>query len=164
MSTLARGVFAIARTKRRRFLWCVWWTGEPVEKPFRPPDAWGGGAHTEEEARALAEAAAKMPLTQIDGRWAGAFKRVRAGLRPFPTPAPRGARAEGEGEGGPRNPYDVLGVAPDATDEEVKNAFRLRALEHHPDRGGDVAAFIALKRAYDTVMQRRARHRGRARP
>ena len=51
MSGLARAVYAIARTKRRRFLWCVWWTGEPTAKPFRPPDAWGGGAHTEEEAK-----------------------------------------------------------------------------------------------------------------
>lgn len=164
MSTLARGVFAIARTKRRRFLWCVWWTGEPTEKPFRLPDAWGGGAHTEEEARALAEAAAKMPLTPIDGRWAGAFKRVRAGLRPFPTPAPRAPRASAEGEVGPRSPYDLLGVAPDATDEEVRVAFRLRALVHHPDQGGDVSTFIALKHAYDTVMQRRSRHRRRSGP
>ncbi len=32
--------------------------------------------------------------------------------------------------------YKVLGVSPDASDAEVKAAYRKMALEHHPDRVG----------------------------
>jgi hypothetical protein len=153
--TLSRGVYSIAKTKRRRFLWCVWWSGEPTVKPFRMPDAWGGGADTEDEARELAERAAGMPLQQIDGHWAAGFKRLRAGLEPFVTREPRvveAARADA-----PLDPHAVLGVTAANTLDEVKTAFRKKALEHHPDTGGSAAGFIALKRAYDSILKRRAR-------
>ena len=154
MSALSRGVYSTARTKRRRYLWCVWWSGEPCVHPFRPPDAWGGGAETEEEARALAERAAGMELQQIDAHWAAAFKRLRAGLSPFVTREPRVAEAA---RAAPVDPHRLLEVTTDASAAEVRAAFRKKALEHHPDRGGTDAAFIALKRAYDTLIKRRRR-------
>lgn len=157
MSSLARAVYSTARTKRRRYLWCVWWSGEPTAHPFRDPDAWGGGAETEEEARALAERAAGMPLQQIDGHWAAAFKRMRAGLSPFVTREPRAAETK---LARPVDPHHVVGVAADASSAEVRLAFKKKALEHHPDRGGSDAAFIALKRAYDAIMKKRARRGG----
>jgi hypothetical protein len=166
MTGLSRAVYAIARTKRRRYLWCVWWTGEPTAKPFRPPDAWGGGAHTEDEARVLAEKAAGMPLELIDGHWAGAWKRIRAGRPPFPTRSPRPDTASetgGEARAKPVDPYALLGIVATATLDEVKAAFRKKALEHHPDTGGSAAAFMAVKRAYDAIVKRRARSR-RAKP
>ncbi|MDB4947058.1 MAG: hypothetical protein JWP97_6592 [Labilithrix sp.] len=155
---LTRGVYALAKTKRKKLLWCAWWTGAPSEKPFRPPDAYGGGARTEEEARQLAEKAAGRSLEQVDGHWAGAWKRVLAGLRPFPSRAARVADGA-EKPAKPVDPYALLGVTSDATLDDVKLAFRKKALEHHPDRGGDSLAFIAMKRAYDGIVKRRERRR-----
>jgi hypothetical protein len=157
MTSLFRGVYSVTRTKRRRLLWCAWWSGEPCEAPFRAPDAWSGGARTEEEAKAEAERAAGLPLVAIEGRWAGAWVRVRSGLPPF---VERAAGATTARSAAPVDPHSLLGVAPGAPLEEVKAAFRRKALEHHPDRGGEAAAFIAVKRAYDRIIRRRA-HRAR---
>jgi len=151
MSSLARGVYAITRTKRRRLLWCAWWTGEPQAAPFRAPDAWGGGARDEDEAKAMAESVAGRPLTCIEGRWAGAWVRVRAGLAPFPSRAPRDVATCPPS---PASPYRVLGVAEGASLDEVKAAFREQALAHHPDHGGTAEGFIAVKRAYDAAVAR----------
>lgn len=160
MSGLSRGVYALARTKRKRFLWCAWWTGEPTAKPFRPPDAWGGGADTEEGAKLLAERAAGMPLELVDGHWAGAWKRIQAGMAPFPKRAERPTVASDDPVR-PVDPYVLLGIDAKATLDDVKAAFRKKALEHHPDQGGTPDAFMAIKRAYDGIVKRRTRARKR---
>ena len=36
-----------------------------------------------------------------------------------------------------KDPYSVLGVKPDATDEEIKNAYRTLARKYHPDNYDD---------------------------
>lgn len=143
----------MTRTKRRRYLWCAWWSDAPCVEPFRSPDAWAGGAHSEEEAIDTAQAAAGMSLSLIEGRWAGAWLRVRDGRPPFPE------RAAREASVGPKpiDPHAILGVPAGAPIEALKTQFRARALLLHPDHGGDAAAFIALKRAYDTLSARRRR-------
>jgi curved DNA-binding protein CbpA len=46
----------------------------------------------------------------------------------------------------------VLGLAPGATADDVKRAFRAIALRTHPDHGGDQDAFIDAKRAHDVAL------------
>jgi len=54
-----------------------------------------------------------------------------------------------------RDPYELLGVPRDASDAEIRSAFRRLAAQHHPDRNpGDVGAqqrFADLNRAYQIL-------------
>ncbi len=45
----------------------------------------------------------------------------------------------------------VLGVGNDAQPDEIRRAFRARALVTHPDHGGDRAAFAELTDALDAL-------------
>jgi DnaJ-class molecular chaperone len=47
--------------------------------------------------------------------------------------------------------YDVLGVQANATEAEVKRAFRQQARIHHPDKGGDAERFREVNEAYETL-------------
>jgi DnaJ-domain-containing protein 1 len=47
--------------------------------------------------------------------------------------------------------FDVLGLGPDATFQDVRKQHRRMAMKHHPDRGGDAAKFREIQTAYENL-------------
>ncbi len=50
-----------------------------------------------------------------------------------------------------RDYYEVLGIDKNASADEIKKAFRRKAVEFHPDRGGDEAKFKEVNEAYEVL-------------
>ena len=58
------------------------------------------------------------------------------------------------------NLYAILGVAPNASDEEIKKVYRSLAMRYHPDRNGAPGAearFKAVTKAYEILSDRSKR-------
>ena len=54
--------------------------------------------------------------------------------------------------------YALLNVSRTASTEEIRNAYKEKAMLNHPDRGGDPTLWANMQKAYDTLSdpQRRA--------
>jgi hypothetical protein len=49
------------------------------------------------------------------------------------------------------DPRTILGVGPDASMEQIHEAYRAKSKKHHPDMGGDEWAFRMVARAYEVL-------------
>lgn len=50
------------------------------------------------------------------------------------------------------DPYKILGVPNDSTLEQVKDAYRILAHKHHPDKGGNADTFKIMKSAFKIII------------
>ena len=57
-----------------------------------------------------------------------------------------------------KNYYDVLGVSENASNDQIKKAFKNIAKKEHPDRGGNERVFKEANEAYDTLKDTKKRH------
>jgi hypothetical protein len=164
VSTLFAPVCSITTTKRRRFFWAAWWSGPPTRIPFKKPDASDGGASTREEALAAAEKRAGARLVEVDPLWARAWIRILRGEQAWPSKAsrePASARRPESAVEEATSVWSILGVTREVTETELKAAYRRRALETHPDHGGEESAFRQVVHAYAEASRRLRRPRPR---
>ena len=56
-----------------------------------------------------------------------------------------------------RDPYEILKVAYNATDEAVREAYLLAAKENHPDKGGDPDKMARITEAWAHIGTPKAR-------
>lgn len=114
------------------YLWDLW-QRSPSKRRDEAFEFFGGGRTTSDAGGRTSE---------YDGRGAG--QRQEAPGRPeYVQPT--------------RDIYGILGVQRGATADEVKRAYRKKAAEHHPDRGGDPKKFKEASAAYEILSDPRRR-------
>ena len=50
-----------------------------------------------------------------------------------------------------RDPYQILGLTKNASQQDIENAYKKLRRKHHPDKGGSESEYINIKNAYDTI-------------
>ena len=61
------------------------------------------------------------------------------------------AKEEAVSGQGDMNPFSILGIDVDATEEEVKKAYRDKAWASHPDRGGSQEKMKRVNAAWEAI-------------
>lgn len=75
----------------------------------------------------------------------------------------RGTQVKSSGR---ESPYQVLGVSPSASTQDIKRAYRRLALKYHPDVNKEAGAqekFMRIKQAYNTLLNSKSRDKYDAR-
>lgn len=141
-------------------------TGRLVERLRQ--QARGSGARDTVGGRRRRRAAAAGFGAEADPEWRGA-RANGAGGAGSAARGGFGSRASADGRGGsgrwsqragtpptgrgmsPDRARGVLGVRVDADPEAVREAYREKVKEAHPDRGGSTEAFKRVNEAYETL-------------
>ena len=50
-----------------------------------------------------------------------------------------------------QNYYTLLGIDTNASNEDIRKAYKKLAIKHHPDKGGDIEKFREIGNAYETL-------------
>lgn len=58
-----------------------------------------------------------------------------------------------------RDYYEILGLNKNASDDEIKKAYRRLAVKHHPDQGGSEEQFKEIAEAYEVLKDEKKRQR-----
>lgn len=87
------------------------------------------------------------------------YRRYRRYKRPTPGQGDREAPSDHE----ERDPFQILGVRPDASTDEIKAAYRRAVAKYHPDKVTHLGKefqemahrkLLAIQRAYEALMKR----------
>lgn len=139
------GTEAILSTNVKRRL-----DGQPYSN-LGPPDDAGAAVYFKLKGRAVSLACDKWEdniwaiarhIEAIRGqdRWGvGSVEQAFRGYMALP----------GVGQTSGSNWWETLGVAINASRDQVKEAYRILAVKHHPDRGGDVEKWHRLQSAFE---------------
>lgn len=93
----------------------------------------------------------KMVQAIVRNAQIGALKHLRGQLDGMINKlAKQGVDVKGMGE---LDPFRILGVDPNATKEEVQKAYRKKAAEAHPDRGGPHEQMVKVNAAWETIKK-----------
>ena len=88
-------------------------------------------------------------LKRTCDRFLDEFRRALDGSEPPPGRKPT------EFEAGDEVCYQLLGITPSASKNEIREAYRRKAKQYHPDKGGDPDMMRALTEAYRRLSKKR---------
>lgn len=93
----------------------------------------------------------KMLQAIIRNAQVGALKHLRGQLDSMIDKLARqGTDIKGMGE---LDPFKILGVSPNATKDDVQKAYRRKAAEAHPDKGGSNEEMTKVNAAWEAIKR-----------
>ena len=119
----------------------------------------GSGDWFEHVSRQRSRARDREAAERARAAQAAADEERRRRPPPLPPTPPREARPPTPPPAPPQveSLYEVLGVERNATDRDLRTAYRRLALEHHPDQGGCEETMARLNHARDVLCDAAAR-------